>query len=146
MMANAAHMDAKFVIGPYGHRLSAADLPQPGTRRWVIRRKAEIVAAVQGGLISLEDACSRYALTVEEFLVWQHSVDNHGLNGLRMMRDKHYRRRALWMRLRSRGDRASSSAPASPDDRIGSISAIEPAVLAGRSPLPLVMRDCMELI
>ena len=36
-----------------------ATLPPPGTKRWVIRRKAEVVAAVRGGLLSLEEACSR---------------------------------------------------------------------------------------
>jgi hypothetical protein len=44
----------------------------------VIRRKAEVAAAVRGGLISLEEACSRYTLTVEEFLTWQYSIDRHG--------------------------------------------------------------------
>jgi len=39
----------------------------------VIRRKAEVVAAVRGGLLSLEEACSRYTLTVDEFLSWQFS-------------------------------------------------------------------------
>ncbi|NTB71722.1 DUF1153 domain-containing protein, partial [Agrobacterium tumefaciens] len=29
---------------------------------------AEVVAAVRGGLLSLEEACERYTLTVEEFL------------------------------------------------------------------------------
>ena len=54
-------------------RKSADDrgLPAPGTKRWVIRRKAEVVAAVRGGLLSLEEACARYTLTVEEFLAWQ---------------------------------------------------------------------------
>ena len=59
----------KYVIGPDGSPLTIADLPAPGTKRWVIRRKAEVVAAVRGGLLSLEEACSRYTLTVEEFLV-----------------------------------------------------------------------------
>src|SRR5579864_5869717 len=58
----------KYVIGPDGSPLTIADLPAPGTKRWVIRRKAEVVAAVRGGLLSLEEACSRYTLTVEEFL------------------------------------------------------------------------------
>jgi len=84
------------VIGPRGNPLSITDLPQPGTRRWVVRRKAEIVAAVRGGLLSLEDACSRYALTVEEFLAWQRSMDSHGLRGLRTTRYQKYRDRALW--------------------------------------------------
>ena len=49
----------KYVIGPDGSPLTVADLPAPGTR-WVVRRKAEVVAAVRGGLLSLEEACSRY--------------------------------------------------------------------------------------
>ncbi len=81
----------KFVIGPDGSPLSIADLPPPGTRRWVIRRKAEVVAAVRGGLLSLEAACERYALTVEEYLSWQRSIDKHGMQGLRTTRLKEYR-------------------------------------------------------
>src|ERR1700748_515670 len=101
MNADTAYVDANSVIGPHGNRLSVADLPQSGTPRWVIRRKAEIVAAVEGGLISLEDACGRYMLTVEEFLAWQYSLGNDGIKGLS---DRHCRKRALWMRLHSSGD------------------------------------------
>jgi hypothetical protein len=68
-----------------------ADLPGPGTKRWVIRRKAEVIAAVRGGLLSLEEACSRYMLTVDELLSWQLSIDQHGLAGLRTTRIQHYR-------------------------------------------------------
>ena len=72
-------------------RQGVADLPAPGTKRWVIRRKAEVVAAVRGGLLSLEEACSRYTLTVEEFLAWQYSIERHGLAGLRTTRIQQYR-------------------------------------------------------
>ncbi len=82
---------AKYVIGPDGSPLTVADLPPPSTKRWVIRRKAEVVAAVRGGLLSLEEACSRYTLTVDEFLSWQMSIDQHGLAGLRTTRVQHYR-------------------------------------------------------
>ncbi len=61
----------KYVIGPDGSPLTIADLPPVTTRRWVIRRKAEVVAAVRGGLLSLDEACSRYTLTVDEFLSWR---------------------------------------------------------------------------
>ena len=74
----------KYVIGPDGSPLTIADLPAPGTKRWVIRRKAEVVAAVRGGLLSLEEACARYTLTVEEFLSWQYSIDQHGLAQARL--------------------------------------------------------------
>ncbi|MCG8445482.1 MAG: DUF1153 domain-containing protein [Hyphomicrobiales bacterium] len=81
----------KYVIGPDGSPLTVADLPPPTTKRWVIRRKAEVVAAVRGGLLSLEEACTRYTLTVEEFLSWQQSIDKHGLAGLRATRIQQYR-------------------------------------------------------
>lgn len=79
------------VIGPTGEPLTIDDLPPPDTKRWVIRRKAEVVAAVRGGLISLEDACDRYTLSVEEFLSWQRAMDRNGLPGLRVTRVQQYR-------------------------------------------------------
>ncbi|MFM7085060.1 MAG: DUF1153 domain-containing protein [Hyphomicrobium sp.] len=82
----------RFVIGPDGSPLTISDLPPKNTRRWVIRRKAEVVAAVRGGLLSLEEACERYTLTVDEFLSWQRSIDEHGLAGLRATRVQDYRR------------------------------------------------------
>ncbi|WP_425995610.1 DUF1153 domain-containing protein [Caulobacter sp. DWR1-3-2b1] len=81
----------KYVIGPTGAPLTLSDLPPPETQRWVIRRKAEVVAAVRGGLLSLDEACDRYRLTNEEFLNWQQSIDKHGLAGLRTTRLQQYR-------------------------------------------------------
>jgi hypothetical protein len=76
------------VLGPNGRLLTRADLPPPGTRRWVIRRKAEVVAGVRGGLISLAEACRRYALSVEEFRSWERSLAEHGLAGLHATRGR----------------------------------------------------------
>ncbi|HEY3637278.1 MAG TPA: DUF1153 domain-containing protein [Rhizomicrobium sp.] len=75
-----------YIIGPTGNILTLADLPPANTRRWVVRRKAEVVAAVKGGLISLEEACRRYGLTVEEFSAWMRAVDEHGMAGLKKKR------------------------------------------------------------
>ena len=69
------------IIGPEGSVLRTEDLPPPGTKRWVIRRKAEVVAAVRGGLLSLDEACNRYTLSVEEFLSWQRAIDRYGVRG-----------------------------------------------------------------
>lgn len=80
-----------YVIGPDGSPLTISDLPPPDTKRWVIRRKGQVVAAVRGGLIALEDVCARYKLTVEEFLSWQLSIDRHGLPGLRTTKLQKYR-------------------------------------------------------
>ena len=90
-MTDLVRPRVKYVIGPDGSPLTIADLPPSNTRRWVIRRKAEVVAAVRGGLLSLEEACQRYRLTVEEFLSWQASIDQHGLQGLRTTRLQKYR-------------------------------------------------------
>ena len=79
------------VVGPEGRPISLHDLPPPDTKRWVIRRKAEVVAAVRTGLISLDEACRRYTLSIEEFLSWQRLIDSHGLAGLRVTRLQDYR-------------------------------------------------------
>ena len=80
-----------YVIGPDGSPLTLKDLPPTSTKRWVIRRKAEVVAAVRGGLLNLEDACARYGLTVEEFQSWQKAIDQYGMPGLRATRVQQYR-------------------------------------------------------
>lgn len=79
------------IVGPAGQRLSIDDLPPPNTKRWVVRRKAEVVTAVRAGLITLEEACKRYTLSVEEFASWQALVDQYGVRGLRATRIQEYR-------------------------------------------------------
>jgi hypothetical protein len=81
----------RYVIGPTGAALTLSDLPPANTQRWVIRRKAEVVAAVHGGLLTLDEACARYSLTSEEFLGWQQSIEQHGMAGLRTTRIQQYR-------------------------------------------------------
>ena len=81
----------KYVIGPTGAPLTLSDLPPANTQRWVIRRKAEVVAAVRGGLLTFDDACDRYKLTSEEFAGWQQAIDRYGLAGLRTTRIQQYR-------------------------------------------------------
>lgn len=66
-------------------------LPAPGTKRWVIRRKAAVVEAVRKGALSLDDACRNYNLSAEEFNSWQRLIDRHGPRGLRATRLKEYR-------------------------------------------------------
>jgi hypothetical protein len=69
----------------------AVELPSPNTKRWVVRRKAVVVAAVRNGTLSLQEACRRYNLSVEEFLAWQRSIDRYGVPGLRVTRLQIYR-------------------------------------------------------
>ncbi len=71
--------------------ISVDDLPQPGITRWVIRRKAQVVAAVQSGALTLEEVCRRYSVSIEEFQSWQRSLEQHGIYGLRTTRSQIYR-------------------------------------------------------
>ena len=87
----SARSTEPYVIGPDGMPLTLKDLPPTSTKRWVIRRKAEVGAAVRGGLLTLEEACERYTLTVEEFLSWQKAIDQFGMPGLRATRVQQYR-------------------------------------------------------
>ena len=79
------------VIGPLGEPLTLDSLPPPSTTRWVPRRKAEVVAAVHGGLLTIDEVCARYDLTLEEFASWQRGIERSGMKGLRVTRVQHYR-------------------------------------------------------
>jgi len=79
------------VIGPFGEALTLASIPPRGISRWTIRRKAEVVAAVEGGLLTFDDACARYSLSIEELTSWQRAVHRSGMPGLRVTHIKRYR-------------------------------------------------------
>ena len=70
---------------------AADELPPPDTKRWVPRRKAAVVVAVRSGVITIEEACRRYDLTVDEFLPWHNAMNAHGVPGLRTTRLQSYR-------------------------------------------------------
>ena len=67
---------------PDGGYLSRGDLPLPNTKRWVASREAAVMKAVRIGLISLEEACSLYDLTQDEYSSWQTAVARHGESAL----------------------------------------------------------------
>ncbi|HRO13638.1 MAG TPA: DUF1153 domain-containing protein [Paracoccus sp. (in: a-proteobacteria)] len=66
-----------------GTVLSLADLPDPQTR-WVARRKAVVVRAVQHGLLAREEALRRYGLSEEELDSWTRAIGRHGTAGLKV--------------------------------------------------------------
>lgn len=79
------------VIGPLGLPITLESLPPADTVRWVPRRKAEVLVAVEGGLLTVDEACERYSLSLEEFTAWQRAMDRSGLRGLRVTRAQQYR-------------------------------------------------------
>src|SRR5262245_43551898 len=80
-----------YITGPNGDVVTLADLPAASTKRWVVRRKAEVVLAVHKGLITLDEACERYRLTAEEFASWQSAIEMDGLLALRTTTLQQYR-------------------------------------------------------
>lgn len=71
--------------------LLVVELPPATTTRWVTRRKAAVVAAVRAGVLTAEEACLRYKLSLEEFSSWQRRVESFGIAGLRTTKTQDYR-------------------------------------------------------
>jgi two-component system, cell cycle response regulator DivK len=68
---------------PAGARgMPAGVLPSAGTMNWTARKKALIVIAVRGGMISLRAACERYMLSEAELSQWRAAFDRDGIRGL----------------------------------------------------------------
>ena len=79
-MSDRTYRDGLAVAAGYGTEDAAHgdvgrdDLPQSNEVRWVRRRKAQVVAAVRGGILTLSDALARYSLSLEEFIEWEREV------------------------------------------------------------------------
>ncbi len=80
-----------FVTLPDGTRMSRGDLPPKDTERWVARRKAQVVQAVEAGLIEQEEACSLYGLSCEELDSWRANMRRHGAKALKATAISKYR-------------------------------------------------------
>jgi hypothetical protein len=80
---NNADRHSVHVVGPDGSVLTPANLPPANTVRWSARRKAQVIAAVHGGLLTMPQACHRYAISHEEFMEWERHYKAEGLEGLR---------------------------------------------------------------
>jgi hypothetical protein len=76
---------------PDGRSMTRADLPPPGTCRWVASRKAAVVQAVDAGLITAEEAVTTWGLSDEELQAWRAAVARHGVAALRATALQRYR-------------------------------------------------------
>ncbi len=95
------------VIDPFGEPLTVDTLPPEDTTRWVPRRKALVVCAIRGGLISRQGACDRYGISDAELCSWEKLLDGHGVRALRVTSTQRYRQAAT-----STGEDARGSRPA----------------------------------
>lgn len=76
---------------PDGSKLTRSDLPAASTKRWVARRKATVVAAVDHGLLGAQEACEMYQLSPEELDIWRSAVQRYGAAALRVTAIQKYR-------------------------------------------------------
>lgn len=90
-----------------GEPITLDSLPPASTRRWVASRKAQVVAAVDLGLITVDEALRRYQLTVEEFVAWRRALYRFGVRGLqatsgrlRELTAEHEAKQRAWARPR----------------------------------------------
>ena len=75
--------------------LATESVPPVTTTRWVAKRKAQVVGAVQAGLLTIDEACRFYRLTLEEFLSWQRALNLFGVSGLKATNQMRAARRDL---------------------------------------------------
>ena len=83
-MGRDGRISSAGIIGPHGKTLTLGDLPPVDNARWGCRQKAVVVLAVLGGLISMDEACRRYRMSVEEFLGWERALSSRGVDGLKV--------------------------------------------------------------
>ncbi|MDP7391855.1 MAG: DUF1153 domain-containing protein [Alphaproteobacteria bacterium] len=78
-------------IGSEDPPMPIEGLQPPDIKRWVVRRKASVVYAVETVLISLEDACSRCGIWIEKYESSRRLFEKHGMGELRVTRLNEYR-------------------------------------------------------
>jgi uncharacterized protein DUF1153 len=66
---------ASHFIGADGRHMTPVELPPRALKRWLPHHKTLVVAAVRHGLITFDEACERYSVSLEEYLSWQRSFD-----------------------------------------------------------------------
>ena len=67
-------------------------LPPSDTVRWVASRKIMVLAAIDAGSLSIEEACLMYRLSIEEIASWSRLTELHGIDGLKISRLGEYRK------------------------------------------------------
>src|SRR5271166_2150304 len=73
----------KVARGLRGNVIAPYDLPPAHGIRWTPLRKVDLIAAILGGVITLDEAKARYALTAEELSEWRRGLAAGGVKGLK---------------------------------------------------------------
>ena len=75
-----------------GHQVTTTSKAPPLIKRWPPAMKAKVLEEVAEGVLTLEEACKRYALSIEEYLTWQQGIELFGLAGLQVNKQQELRR------------------------------------------------------
>src|SRR5215212_3669680 len=75
--------------------LDRQDSPIASAQALGCRRKAEVLAAVDCGLLSVDEACVRYGISLDELLSWKRAAGRAGLPGLSVKRVQDHRPRRV---------------------------------------------------
>lgn len=67
------------------------NLPPADTVRWVARRKAAVLTAINAGVLTRAQACARYQISDIELRFWERAVHFAGIPGLRVTRVQIYK-------------------------------------------------------
>jgi hypothetical protein len=64
---------------------SLSKMPSPNSTpiHWTASRKAALVYRVNSGKLTLEEACERYMMSVQEFASWEQAIEQYGVRGLK---------------------------------------------------------------
>jgi hypothetical protein len=74
--------------------IAISDLP-PSNTRWTTVRKKLLMDAIEGGLLTAEEAKKRYFLSEEELDSWKALLQRRGIQGLRSTYLQSYRGHAM---------------------------------------------------
>lgn len=67
-----------------GGLITPGSLPPDSTRRWTPGRRATILLAVRGGLLTIADVDQRWRISPDEFAEWDRRFDGRSAKSLRV--------------------------------------------------------------
>ncbi len=82
-MSEVYYGDSARITESKGDAITLDSLLGSNTTRWVTSRKSQLIAAINGGLLTIEEASRRYRLTLDELTEWQTAFERHGPKGLK---------------------------------------------------------------
>lgn len=69
-------------------QLADVTLPNNFHGRWITKRKAAVIAQIVTGRLTIEEACQRYNISLDELSSWQRAFDRYGLSGLQATKEQ----------------------------------------------------------